>query len=697
MKDEFADRLRQAFEAKGITQAELAEAIGTSQPAVSGFLRGQRAPSAETTRELARALGVATDWLLRGRKKDGVPVGALTNAASEVAWHFREAYGDGSQQYGNDRVEVLQASLEKFGREMEQNQIDASLGSEVVSSFRLGILSGDRLARFLRAIRWSELEPHYVALATDREHRATRRYREGLERFRRDRSLWVMRVDDYGTTGLIGDDFHKGPFTALVRKSQDSQKQDAASAGGRFGLGSSVLSSHSAFDLILFSSDLSEPVHGQTKGRLIGRTFLPFHALGAREFEGPSYFGVPDPTNPRATWSAWGNDELLDDLWLVREPQGTGIPHTGTSLLVVGFFDPMQSMKDQKPGEVLDELAEAIADNFWPAISTGRLRCNLALYDNDKIVNERNLDAESIKHPFTSLLANAGESLEDGRFKIADIPLRVPKSRDGDFEAHEHEARLIVELLDDTDSARTNHLAVWRKPHMVVKYKPFNNLTLGAKPFRAALVCGEATTTGVPTSAEIAAERFLARSEPPAHDDWTTQSTDLVSEYRGGGAALRAFDESVRETLRSLVAPTKSAEQNGPAELRELLSIPYEFVEVRKRLYTSYIDWEDSSLRDTISGSIRFNTPSRSGSARLRATLLSETETGGGVPVPCGIEATKNCTVHQGIIIPDNNVREISVRLRPNWGGTAVRPAFAALSLDLSIVSEGSGHVSKAL
>lgn len=55
----FGNALRQALRVKGMTQEELAEAIGRKQPMISGWINGKRSP--ETTDlafEVERAIGV---------------------------------------------------------------------------------------------------------------------------------------------------------------------------------------------------------------------------------------------------------------------------------------------------------------------------------------------------------------------------------------------------------------------------------------------------------------------------------------------------------------------------------------------------------------------------------------------------------------------------------------------------------------
>src|SRR5262245_16319136 len=99
-------RLGEALRASDITQSKLAELVGTSQPAVSQWLRGLKSPTSENLKLLARVLSVRLEWLQIGegrmRERD---VAAERAAYREAAlWGFREAPPDGGRDYGNANV-----------------------------------------------------------------------------------------------------------------------------------------------------------------------------------------------------------------------------------------------------------------------------------------------------------------------------------------------------------------------------------------------------------------------------------------------------------------------------------------------------------------------------------------------------------------------------------------------------------------
>ena len=679
-------RLREALDRQGWTQSELARRVGTTQPAISNIVLDRKAPSARLAAKMAKVLNVDLDWLLRGvEAKRGTT--AMRDAGQELNWHERLAYPDGTRSFGNTRIEIFQATLPVLARETGQNSNDASLHDDVAMEYRLGILSGARLSRFLDAIGWETLEPHFDAVARDRKHRTTRRYRDGLGLLRHTKSLWVLRIDDYGTTGLTGDEFGEGCFSALVRRSQDSQKRNTAS-GGRFGLGASVFSAVSAFDLILFSSNLATPVDGKTDGRFIGRTFLPYHSSDGTEFEGPFFFGLPDKTLPSRRLSAWASPELLNDLWLTRDD--TADVASGTSVLVVGFFDPEQGIIAEQDADVaLSRLTQAYVDNFWPAIVQGRLTATFTQYENDRLVQERVVDSGNVNHPFVPLLRNDPTVLSRA------IPLHIPKSRETGSGPFEHNARLFVELLPEdrpTLDERINEVALCRRPLMVVRYKPMPHLTLGARPFRALLLAGEAADLegGSPTIADTAAEEFLSKAEPPQHDDWTAQGTDLVTEYWGGRKALTDLDEAIRQELRKLVAPAREQEVEGPQQLRELLTLPIEKLVLQRRAYVSRLTWLDDRY-GTLLATLRLTSRGDGGRVALSPVLLLATETGGGVSLPSTVVSAEGCDVSSdGSIIPHANRRDVTVTLRPDWDAVPIRADLSALMLDVSIVERGA-------
>ena len=73
----FAARLKQLRNQRGLTQTEVAAAIGVTRSVVSLYENEMRQPSPEIIIALARLYGVTTDYLLCGNRRFFVDVSGL--------------------------------------------------------------------------------------------------------------------------------------------------------------------------------------------------------------------------------------------------------------------------------------------------------------------------------------------------------------------------------------------------------------------------------------------------------------------------------------------------------------------------------------------------------------------------------------------------------------------------------------------
>lgn len=64
MEDFTASRLKSLLKSQGMTQKELAAKAGITEAAVSHYLKGDRVPRGAILLNIAKALGVSTDYLL---------------------------------------------------------------------------------------------------------------------------------------------------------------------------------------------------------------------------------------------------------------------------------------------------------------------------------------------------------------------------------------------------------------------------------------------------------------------------------------------------------------------------------------------------------------------------------------------------------------------------------------------------------
>ena len=665
-----SERLQQRMEASGLTQRELAELVSVSQPIVSHWCSGRRQPKSGHLEKLAHALGVSVDWLRDGRgpaTPDSIGPRAAKLAPNGLGWAFRPTPPDRGRDYGNANVWSFNPDLSTFVREVLQNILDNPIarGLPVGVRFRLIRLSGSRLEKFRKSIAWGTLSRHLEASAQSGQ-KLGGLLRTALDKARADGELLILAIEETGTKGLLGPETGSGNFAALCRNNLDSKKDGPA--GGSFGLGKAVLWRCSEFSTVIFHSSLSSPELGQGTSRLIGRTELTWHQVDSSAFAGPGWFGAMESQRPNAI-SVWDDPALASDLCL-----GRPVGEPGTTIGVVGFHDPT-SDKDLSPRELATQIEEAVAKNFWPAIVDGLLTAHVEIRHNDEELYHAEVAAEQLQPQFCDLLQSYREGTlvdvpkEIGDCSSVEIPITVPARKDQTLGESEHAAKLLVRRSDSEDPSAFS-LSVFRGPRMVVRYHNLENIALGAWPFHAALVCGEAVQKG-----EEAAEDFLRAAEPPSHDDWVP-TPDLSAHYaRGCVKTLREFIQRAKQELRNMVKPVTPDTGDGPSSIKELFRIGNEPPKSPERPRISSISgFVDDDGAWVVNASVRVK-PKPTG-FRITPVVVFSADTGFGATVQWQeLEALHCCSVDGGDLLTEPGKREIKFRGRTNPGSHPVPSA----------------------
>ena len=118
MSTPFPDRLRDAREARGFSQSDLAKRASLQSAAISHFETGRRAPSFDNLQKLATALSVSVDFLL-GRideKKHGQGLAADPRAQRL----FRNA-----EKLSDEGFSQLELMAQMLRQREEQKKSDA--------------------------------------------------------------------------------------------------------------------------------------------------------------------------------------------------------------------------------------------------------------------------------------------------------------------------------------------------------------------------------------------------------------------------------------------------------------------------------------------------------------------------------------------------------------------------------------------
>lgn len=504
-------------------------------------------------------------------------------------WQWRPAPEDGGRDFGNANAFATPPTLETLVRETGQNSLDASAGGPIVIRYRLIELSKGNAAfeSFERAARLDELRTH-VGAAAKHAQKFGARLRHGLTWMEGSDHLSLLRIDDYGTTGLYGDEYpvegKQNPFAALIRNNLDTAKS-ASTAGGSFGLGKAVNWTCSAIMSVLVASEI-DPRHLdglQSSGyRVIGKSELTWHQVGTEAFAGPGWFA----SGVAGYQSIWSDEATLERLQLDRHELPDVLPNGsryGTSLLIIGFRDP--SPRGESNGSAaIEEISRAAALNFWPAVLRNQLH---VLVEH---VVDGEVTSSSWVHPrkYVPSFCEAFEAYETDEVlevvsrptevAVVKVPLTImptlhdqrevdPISSEMNSDTH-----LVVRLADPSaqmpDKQLQDHVALVRGRLMVVKYLQQRNVLVGGRSFHGILLAGTAAKDALHARY---AEQFLRASEPPAHDEWTYVPELAAMYHRGTGARINEFFRQLTETLRGLIRREHGDDLQGPIELRKLL------------------------------------------------------------------------------------------------------------------------------
>ena len=404
-------------------------------------------------------------------------------------------------------------------------------------------------------------------------------------------------------------------------------------------------------------------------------------------FAGPGWLGKQDGSR---VISYWNNPALAKDLYLDRP--GT---ETGTSVLVVGFHDPSSDVP-RTPRELAAEIELGVADNFWPALSAGRLDVTVETVEASTVNYQVKVDASQSTPEFVDALQKhviddvTEQLMSPGDVVRRKIPLKLPRRKSAE-EGHEeltHDAILLVRRCDDGDtSTHKNQLALFRGRQMIVKYIDLKNLVFGGKPFHAIVLCGEAAGK---QPADRASERFLRTAEPPSHNNFEL-TPQLKAEYAPGGKkAIDDFIQAIKDAIRELIKPTTKEETDGPQAIKELLNISTGSPSSQKvRIVHSTGNVLEQKWH--VAGTIRVTKPGDY-EYRVNPVMIFLAESGGGKQVHWeGLTAGKGCRVDGNRLIIDAKTREATFEGISDSDSHPIPATESNIMLDIRQVEELTG------
>lgn len=324
----------------------------------------------------------------------------------------------------------------------------------------------------------------------------------------------VLRISDFGTTGLSGTDAEEtGRWFALVKSQGVSNKEDTAA--GSFGIGKSSPFAASHFRTVFYGTRLED---GSTAFQGVCRLVTHRNEDG-KLTQGTGYVGQFDPVggdDGEPIFRAERSEHRIPGLFNRSK--------AGTDIWVVGY---------RSGDDWGTNLTRSILSNFWPAIFGGGIEFRVGdlLITRDNcldLISEHQNDPGFDAHFYAQAILNQ--------------PIRKHLTYAGSCELYLTTA--IAELPRRICMARRSGMRIY-------DYAP----KACRVPFAGLFICKDPD-----------GNRLLRNLEPPKHDTWDPNRSE-------DGIGKRALDEIklwIREEVKKL-NPLHSGSSFNEAELAKYL------------------------------------------------------------------------------------------------------------------------------
>lgn len=313
------------------------------------------------------------------------------------------------------------------------------------------------------------------------------------------RTIRVMKISDYGTTGLTGGDAERdGKWYCLVRSGGVSNKTEGT--GGSFGIGKFAPFAASAIRTVLYST---RTIDGKVAFQGVSRLVSHQDDKGETT-QGTGYIG--DWIENSRQFAAIRKAEAIPEPFRRKEP--------GTDIFVLGYRD----------GDGWEKhLTRAVLQHFWPAIARSKIEFNVGgLIINQSTLAERMNDF-SMEPDFDAHLYLRAFTSPERREFSEEIPGL---------------GRVELYLVIGTEEF-PKRVALTRRSGMVVTAKRFNS----RKPYTGYFVCEN--TEG---------NEQLRSLEPPRHDTWEDPDRGTPEARRCVREAFAWIRQCIRELNPALTA-----------------------------------------------------------------------------------------------------------------------------------------------
>lgn len=420
-----------------------------------------------------------------------------------------EAYANTLKSPGMPPAHVL-------AREAIQNSVDAGNGAKVAMRFRAVALANSAKKAFVEAAGLRGLAERADALQLGPNSLGT------MEKARTP--LQLLYVEDFNTEGLSGaaHDSTSNFYRLLLSLGDRSKARTSKGSGGSYGFGKSVYSSSSAIQTIFAYTRFADE-KGKEHTRIFGCGYYASHQFNNEGFSGRAWMGSKERTDKNGfrvvdPLEGAAADKLAEKLGFDIRADG----ETGTSILIVDADVDLKA------------IVKGVEDWWWPRLVENRLDVDI-------------IDSEGATHvPRPRKRADLKPFID--AFDIARVRAEPKSGTQARFEPQREQGihlgacGVVVVPADENgvlavEDERCNTVALIRAPLMVVAYKTVSE---SSPSVVGAFVAAE--------NEDI--EVALKKSEPPAHDRWDPESTNLRDETGRGRKLVSAVLSRVKSGVK---------------------------------------------------------------------------------------------------------------------------------------------------
>ncbi len=453
---------------------------------------------------------------------------------NEIGWHFPPNHGGLEDGYNAPGIATFAGNrLRSLVRETLQNSLDAArneLKKPVNVSFELVEL--DRNREIGRQELQSALQLSCQAASEEKDPEEHCQALSSALPLLEKNKLTFLKISDRNTTGLYGANWR-----ALV-KMQGSSRKNNRGAGGSHGIGKYAAFEVSQLRTVYYWTCFEE--NGKQIEKFQGKSVLRSHKGAEGPTQGTGFFGL------KHGCSELSGSEIDSRFSHFRILNEDGRPIPGTALWIAGF---------QGGSDWQRQIAESVIENFFHAISTGKLTVTLEPNNDMTDRGLLEIDKSSLDNWFEYVSEQTGkEELGETRnfWELTGNPNPTAEKEDNDFGHCKLWIRVGEGLPSKVALIRATGMLITTEQKGLIRFP-------GLQDFAA--VCVFESGKG---------NELLRKMENPEHDKFEPDRLP-EGEREKGKKALKQITEWIRGQIKDAAKPPQLSGTTVLSELARVL------------------------------------------------------------------------------------------------------------------------------